>query len=94
MTTTELPTVLTLRDRRQITLPAEACAAMRLQIGDTLYATLEGDRVILRSRRARGLDALREIQRAFQESGISEEELLEEGRRVREELVREQYGAE
>lgn len=33
------------------------------------------------------LEALREIRRAFAESGISEEELQEEGRRVRKELV-------
>ncbi|MBI2907758.1 MAG: hypothetical protein HYX92_08900 [Chloroflexi bacterium] len=36
--------------------------------------------------------ALREIQEAFRRSGITEEELQEEGRRVRHELVNERYG--
>jgi nucleoside-triphosphatase THEP1 len=38
------------------------------------------------------LDALREIRQAFAASGLSEEELQEEGRRVRKELVELRYG--
>ena len=39
----------------------------------------------------RALQLLAEIQQAFQESGITEEELQEEGRRIRRQLVRERY---
>ena len=39
----------------------------------------------------RTLQLLAEIQKAFQESGITEEELQEEGRRIRKELTRQMY---
>jgi hypothetical protein len=39
------------------------------------------------------LEALKEIQQAFQRSGIIEEELQEAGRRVRQEVARERYSA-
>ena len=39
----------------------------------------------------RALQALAEIQRAVQESGVTEEELQEEGRRIRKELTRQKY---
>jgi bifunctional DNA-binding transcriptional regulator/antitoxin component of YhaV-PrlF toxin-antitoxin module len=82
----------TIRERRQITLPADFCRELDLGIGDSLTLELrEGSLVLTPSRKA-ALDALTAIQKAFQESGITEEELLEEGRRVRTELVREIYG--
>ena len=38
------------------------------------------------------LDALAAIQKALQESGVTEKELQAEGRRIRRQLVREKYG--
>ena len=82
----------TIRERRQITLPADFCRELDIDIGDSLTLELrEGSLVLTPSRKA-ALDALTAIQKAFQQSGITEEELLEEGRRVRTELVREIYG--
>lgn len=43
-------------------------------------------------RRQRALDAMAAIQKAFQESRITEAELQAEGRRIRRQLVRERYG--
>lgn len=43
-------------------------------------------------RRARALATLAEIRRAFAASGVTEEELQAEGRRIREQLARERYG--
>ncbi len=82
----------TIRDRRQITLPADFCKELGLDVGDTLTLELRDGAVVATPSRKEALDALAAIQRAFQESGITEEELLEEGRRVRTELVREIYG--
>ena len=81
-----------IRERRQITLPADFCKELGLDVGDSLSLELRDGVVVATPCRKEALDALAAIQEAFRESGITEEELLEEGRRVRKELVRELYG--
>jgi len=83
-----------IRERRQITIPADFCRELGLDIGDSLSLELVNGGVKLTPNRKRFLDALAAIQQAFQQSGITEEELLEEGRRVRREITRELYGDE
>lgn len=85
---------IVLRERRQITLPAEICEQLGLQTGDRLEARLENDAIIVRAKRSVALRALRDIQSAFASSGISEEELQAEGRRVRDELYKERYAGQ
>lgn len=88
-------TDVTLRPRRQVTLPADICEALGLQVGDRLELSFEGEGLlVLKPRKAIALLALREIQRAFGESGMTEEELQEQARRVRERLSRAKYGAD
>ena len=84
---------VTLRDRRQITLPRKVCEELGIEPGDHLELQISesGDALIIRPSRMVALDALRAIQQALAESGITEEELLESGRQVREELVREKW---
>ena len=84
---------VTLRDRRQITLPRKVCEALKIEPGDHLELQISesGDALIIRPSRMVALDALRALQQALAESGITEEELLESGRQVREELVREKW---
>lgn len=82
-----------LRPKRQVTLPKEVCDGLGIGPGDTLELSLDGDTLIARPKKKIALEALREIQEAFKRSGITEEELQEVGRRVREELTRERYGA-
>jgi AbrB family looped-hinge helix DNA binding protein len=82
---------ITLRDKRQITLPAEICEALGIESGDSLEATVEGQSVTLKPSRKAALDALEEIRRSLQESGVTLEELLEGGREVRKEIFRETY---
>ena len=77
-----------LRRGRQVTLPAGICAALGLEAGDRLEITVVGDGILLRSKKRAALRMLNEIREGFVASGISEEELLVEGRRVREELSR------
>ena len=83
---------VTLRERRQVTLPAEVCSELGLEVGDSITVEVLEDSIKLIPRRRRFLDALAAIQEAFQQSGITEEELLEEGRRIRHEITRELYG--
>lgn len=82
-----------LRPKRQVTLPREICDRLGIEPGDVLELTVEDSTIIARPRKTVALEALKEIRRAFQRSGISEEELQETGRRVRQEVARERYGA-
>jgi len=80
------------RQRRQITLPAELYERLGLEVGDRLELRVDGDTLIARAKRTVALNALKEIRRAFAESGMTEEDLLEAGRTARKQLVREKYG--
>ena len=83
-----------LRPRRQLTLPREICEKLGIRPGDKLELSVEDSRLVVTPKKVLALNALREIQEAFQRSGITEEELLEEGRKIRRELIKERYGLE
>ncbi len=83
-----------LRPKRQVTLPKEICDQLGIGPGDVLEMTVENAVIVARPRKIAALEALKEIQQAFQRSGIAEEEVQETGRRMRQEVVRERYGAE
>lgn len=82
---------VTIRARRQMTLPRQVCEALGVGPGDRLVLEVSDGVLIARPRQAAALDALRELQRAFAESGVTEKELLESGRQIRDELFREKY---
>ena len=77
---------LTLRPKRQLTLPKAICRQLGLKVGDILNVTVEGDHLVARPVRNAALDALQEIRQIFQESKVTEEELHQAGRSVRERL--------
>jgi AbrB family looped-hinge helix DNA binding protein len=78
-----------LRPKRQVTIPRKVCERLGLKTGDILELTVENSNLVAKPRKTRSLEALREIQRTFHKSGISEEDLHETGKRVRQEIVRE-----
>ncbi|MBW2040350.1 MAG: AbrB/MazE/SpoVT family DNA-binding domain-containing protein [Deltaproteobacteria bacterium] len=80
-----------LRLKRQITLPREVCEQLRIAPGDKLELILEGDVLMARPKKVVALEALKEIREAFERSGITEEELQEAGRQVREKVFKERY---
>ena len=82
-----------LRHKRQITLPKDICEQLGIGPGDMLELTLEGSTLMARAKKVAALDALREIQNAFQRSGITEGKIQETGRRVRQDIVKERYAA-
>jgi AbrB family looped-hinge helix DNA binding protein len=93
MANTERRTLdVTLRPRRQLTLPPQVCEALGLEVGDRLEVSVTDDGLLVKPKKRLALDALAEIQRAFQASGLSEEDLQDEGRRVRERLSCSGYG--
>jgi AbrB family looped-hinge helix DNA binding protein len=82
-----------IRPKRQITLPSELCDQLGLASGDVLEFSVEDSALVARPRKLAALNSLREIQKAFQSSGISEDDLQQSGRRVRQEVAKERYGA-
>ncbi len=92
MTTQTNPFDIVVRDRRQVTLPADVCDRLGIQPGDHLTLVVNGDEVVLRSRTKGALGALAVLRKAVSESGVTEEEMQAEGRRVRKELLLERYG--
>ena len=84
---------IVLRPKRQVTIPGDICERLGIQPGDRLELTVEDSVLIARPKKKISMEALKEIQQAFQRSGITEAELLETGRKVRQELAREKYGS-
>lgn len=82
----------TIRQRRQITLPADFCEELDLRVGDSVAVDMANGSIRLTPTRERFLDALGELQRIVRESGVTEAELQREGRRIRAELSRQRYG--
>ena len=83
---------IVIRPKRQVTLPRDVCNQLGIDTGDVLELTVENSVLTARPRKTAALQSLKEIQQAFARSGITEEEVLDTGRRVREELARERYG--
>ena len=83
---------IVLRPKRQVTIPGDICERLGIQPGDMLELTVEDSVLIARPKKKISMEALKEIQQAFKRSGITEEELLEAGRKVRQEVAREKYG--
>ena len=83
---------IVIRPKRQVTLPKDICDQLGIDTGDVLEMTVENSVLTARPRKTAALQSLKEIQHAFARSGMDEEEVLNTGRRVREEIARERYG--
>jgi AbrB family looped-hinge helix DNA binding protein len=84
---------IVLRPKRQVTLPGDICEQLGIQPGDMLELMVEDSVLVARPKKKISMEALEEIRQAFQRSGITEEELLLAGRKVRQEVAREKYGS-
>jgi bifunctional DNA-binding transcriptional regulator/antitoxin component of YhaV-PrlF toxin-antitoxin module len=80
-----------LRPKRQLTLPVEICEELGIEPGDLLELSVEGRVLTARPKKAKAMDALREIRASFERSGIAEEELLKAGRVTRRDINRERH---
>jgi len=86
--TEEKVTDVVLRPKRQLTLPKKICDQLGIEPGDVLELIVKNSTLIARPRKTVALEALREIQKTFQRSGITEEELQKAGRRARQRMPR------
>lgn len=81
-----------MQEKGQITIPAELRRKLGLKKGD-LVAFVETEAgILITPREVITTEALDRIGQALSEKGISLEELIDSGREVRGQLVKERYG--
>ena len=85
---------ITIRPRRQVTFSSELLKKFGIGVGDKLVAEVKNNTIILRSQKQLALDAFAEIQRAFQESGISEKEMQDNLKKIRRDIYAKRYATQ
>ncbi|MDP4011526.1 MAG: AbrB/MazE/SpoVT family DNA-binding domain-containing protein [Candidatus Roizmanbacteria bacterium] len=83
--------IITIRDRRQITLPRLFLNKFDLDVGDKLIMRLEADQIKIEPIKSRTVDLLSKIQEIVKESNIPEKELQKSGQTIRRQLVKAYY---
>ncbi|MBU0569319.1 AbrB/MazE/SpoVT family DNA-binding domain-containing protein [Patescibacteria group bacterium] len=76
---------INIRPRRQTTIPKKLLEELNVGIGDDFNAYVEGNKLIFKPKKQIALEAFKELQKAIQESGISEKEMQENLRKIRQE---------
>lgn len=74
---------ISIRPKRQITLPLKVCEKLGLGYGDKLEIKIENNYFIAKPKKTVALEALAEIRSAFKKSGLNEEELLKLQEKIR-----------
>jgi AbrB family looped-hinge helix DNA binding protein len=74
---------VSIRPKRQITLPQKVCEKLGLEFGDKLELKIEDNYLVAIPKKAVALEALTEIRTAFIKSGLGEEEILKSLDKVR-----------
>lgn len=82
---------LIIRSKRQATFPNELLKKYDIVVGDSLVATDTSEGILLKPKKQVAMDAFKELQKAFQESGIPESEFQDAIRKDREEYARKKY---
>jgi len=77
---------LGIRPRRQVTLPKGLLESLDLEVGDSVEVRVKGKKAQIRSKKQIALEALREVQKIVQKSGVSEKEMQESATKIRIEL--------
>jgi len=80
------------QDNGQVTLPPELREEFGLKKGDLIAFERREDGWYINPRTAKLLNALNEIEGALEAKGISLEDLIEEGDKLRQELYEKRYG--
>ena len=74
---------LDIRPKRQVTLPKGLLESLGLEVGDSIELTVKGKTALLASKKQIALDALKQLQKIVQESGIPEKEMQESATKIR-----------
>jgi len=74
-----------IRPKRQATFPKTLLEELGVNVGDSFNAYVDENSLVLKPKKQIALDALAELQKAVQESGISKKEMLENLDKIRQE---------
>jgi AbrB family looped-hinge helix DNA binding protein len=85
------PNLTRIQEKGQITLPAALRRRLGLKKGDLVAVTETTGGILITPRETVATQALSEIGAALKEQGLTLDDLIERGRAIREDLVREQY---
>ena len=83
--------LITIRDRRQITIPRLFLNKFGLNVGDKLMMKLEEEQIKIEPIKTKTVDLLSKIQEVLQKSNISEKEFQKSGREIRRKLIKEYF---
>lgn len=83
--------VYTIQDNGQVTLPIEFRKKYNLKKGDVIMFKETEEGLVISPREALAMKLLDEIGDALTEKGFSLEQMIEDGRKIREEIYQEQY---
>jgi AbrB family looped-hinge helix DNA binding protein len=81
-----------IQEKGQVTIPANIRRKMGLKKGDLIAFVETDEGVMIARQEVVALDLLKEIGDSLKAKGISLEELLEDGRTIRADLLKEMYG--
>lgn len=80
--------IVTIRDRRQITLPSIFLDKFGLDVGDKLMLKLESKEIKIEPIKTKTVDLLSKIQDVVKSSGISEKKFQKSASNIRKRLVK------
>jgi AbrB family looped-hinge helix DNA binding protein len=81
-----------IQEKGQVTIPARIRRKMGLKKGDLIAFVETDEGVVITRQEVVALDLLKEIGESLKAKGITLEELLEDGRAIRGDLLKEMYG--
>jgi len=80
------------QEKGQVTLPAAARRRLGIKKGDIVAVTETADGLLITPQAVIAANDIEEMRRILEEEGFSFDELIESGREIRGELLREAYG--
>src|SRR5579884_1911067 len=81
-----------IQEKGQVTLPADIRRRLGLKKGDLVAVTETGGGVLVTPQRVVAIKALESIGKVLREQGVDLDEMIDAGREIRGELLKEEYG--
>lgn len=81
-----------IQEKGQVTIPANIRRKMGLKKGDLIAFVETDEGVVISRQEVVAVDVLKEIGDSLKARGVTLEELLEDGRAIRADLLKEMYG--
>jgi len=79
--------IVTIRQRRQITIPSPIIDHFGLNVGDKLLMKFEGEVIKIEPIKTKTVDLLSKIQEVIKKSTLSENEIQKSAKKIRKKLV-------